>query len=999
MKRLLLIFMLVGTAVGTLLAQRSISGTITDLESGDPLIGATVLVKGTSIGTVSDLDGQFTINVPEGRDILQFSYTGYAPQEIEINASNIIDITLSADIAQLSEVLVVGYNSVKRSDLTSSISVVDGDQLTAQPIGGIDNLLQGASTGLQVVGQNGRPGGAAFIRIRGVGSVNASNEPLFIIDGVQVTQADYNSLNPNDVSKVTVLKDAASTAIYGSRASNGVILITTKKGRRDRKPQISYNFQYGEKQQTDDGFTLMNANQKLDYEVALGIRSEESAQAIRDDLSFLETDWEDILTRKGLVRTHDLSISGGSDRSNYHFSLGSYSERGITVGSAFERLTGRFNMDFDVTDWLKVGNTFSLSRTDDNQLRDVYNVQNPFVAIYTYNPYETEFVLDDEGNRVLDNNGDPVYNRTQQGFSISEALVNNPETKKRANAIGSIYVQASILPKLTFKSQVGGNYQIYRRESYIKPGSILDGYIGDPNAPGIKTDNGSDRFLYNWFNTLSYDFILGGQHEFKALVGTEYYMRDLQSYQINGKGFPSPNFSTQDNAAEITGGNTARTQWSLWSQFGEIRYNYNSRYLASFSLRRDGSSRFGSSSKYGIFYAGSLAWNVASESFFADSGFDQLKLRLSAGTSGNEPGLTNLYWQGNYDFISYNDLTASRPNQLSNATLKWEENVNYSIGIDFGIFNNRLSGSIDYYNRRTSDLLFPEPLSRTTGWTSRLANIGEMLNSGLEFEVVGEVLRSQNVNISLFANFTTNKNEIVNLKNGGEDIIDINSGISLLREGLPVNNFYLNRYAGVDPNNGDALYLDAEGNVTNVYSADDAVALEGKAPQPKYFGSFGTNINIKGFDLTVNFYYAAGHYTYNFNENAVLSDGARGRSQHDVRALDYWKNPGDVNVLPQPSINNNVDVSDRFLQKADYIRLRNVNLGYSLPSSLMNKIKFQQIRLFVQGTNLLTFAPHYTGDPEVGVGSVENTYVIPGEISFFNYPQTMGWTLGANVVF
>ena len=455
MKRLLLLFILLGSTTSLLLAQRTVSGTITDEATGEPLIGATVLVEGTTIGTVSDLNGQFSIRVPEGRETLQISYTGYAPRSIDIGNASQIEVQLSTDIAQLSEVVVVGYNSVKRSDLTSAVSVVDGDQLTAQPIGSIDNLLQGAATGLQVVAQNGRPGGNAFIRIRGVGSVNASNEPLFIIDSIQVTQADYNALNPNDVSKVTVLKDAASTAIYGSRASNGVILITTKKGKRDRKPQITYNFQYGEKERTDDGITLMNGNQKLDYEVALGIRSEESAQAIREDLSFLETDWEDVLLRKGLVRTHDLSISGGSNRANYHFSLGSYSERGITVGSDFERLTGRFNMDFDVTDWLQVGNTLALSRTDDNELRDVYNVQNPFVAIYTYNPYEPEFVLDDDGNRVLDENGEPIYNRTQQGFSISEALRNNPENKKQINGIGSVYIKATVLPRLIFKSQAG----------------------------------------------------------------------------------------------------------------------------------------------------------------------------------------------------------------------------------------------------------------------------------------------------------------------------------------------------------------------------------------------------------------------------------------------------------------------------------------------------------------------------------------------------------------
>lgn len=997
MKKLLLVLLLVFAAVGVTLAQRTVSGTITD-DTGQPLIGATVLVVGTTTGTVTDIDGNFTLGVPQGRNTLEISYTGYATQQLELGASNVINIVLDTDIAQLSEVVVVGYNSVKRSDLTSSVSTVGGEELTAQPIGSIDNLLQGKSPGLQIVAQNGQPGGQAFVRIRGIGSVNASNQPLFVVDGIQVTPNDYNAINPNDIKEVTVLKDAAATAIYGSRASNGVILITTKKGRRDRKPTISYNFQYGQKERTDDGFEMMNADQKLDYEVAIGQRTAESADEIRQNLSFLETNWEDVLLRTGEVRSHNLSISGGSEQANYHFSLGMYDEQGIAVGSDFSRMNGRFNMDFDVTEWLRIGNTLSLSRTDDDVLRDRNNVQNPFRAVYDYNPYEPEFLYNDDGTLQLDDNGDPIYNNTHEGFSISEALRNNPEEQIRTNAIGSVYAEASILENLKLKSQAGGNYQIFRREYFIQPGSILDGYVGDPNAPGIKTDNGSDMLIFNWFNTLSYNFTLGGSHQFTTLLGTEYYKRDLESYRVDGKGFPSSRFFTQDNAAEITGGNTTKTQWSLWSQFGEVRYNYDSRYLATFSMRRDGSSRFGSENKFGVFYAGSLAWNLASENFMSgNSLFDQLKLRVSAGTSGNEPN--GLYWQGTYGFGSYTDRTTAIPNQLSNATIKWEENFNYSIGLDFGLLDNRLSGSVDYYNRRTFDLLFPQPLSRTTGWTSRLANVGEMLNSGFEFELVADLVRQDNFSLSLFGNLTTNENEITELNNGGEDIINANSGLTLLREGLPVNTFYLVRYAGVDPATGDELYLDANGNVTNVYNSDDAIALEGKSPQPKMFGSFGTNINIYGVDLSASMYYSTGAYTLNFMYQNIVSDGDNANDNQDVAAFNYWKQPGDTGVLPRPDVANNTNTTTRYLQKTDYLRLRNVSVGYTLPQTLTQRFHVNQLRLFVQGTNLWTLNPYFRGDPEVGRGSAESALTLQGEVTLYTYPQTMGWTVGANVTF
>ncbi len=996
--------MLALASLGTIMAQRTISGTIVD-QRGEPLIGASVLVKSTSSGTVSDIDGNFEVLVPAGAMILVFSYTGFETQEVELSSSNVLSITLEEGASQLSEVVVTGYSAVKRGDLTSAISTVENEQIVGQPLGSVDQLLQGASTGLQITAENGRPGGTAYIRIRGTGSVNASNAPLFILDGIQITQTDYNAINPNDIEEISILKDAAATSIYGSRASNGVVYIKTKKGSRARKPQVTFNVQYGQKTVTDDGIDLMNKEQKLDYEVEVGVRSEASADQIRNSLANPETDWEDILLRTGQVQSYDLGLSGGGEKSNYYFSLSYYDEEGVSVGSQFDRLTGRFNMDFDVTKRFKVGNSITVAHTNEDILRDRNNVQNPFRAIYDYNPYEPEFVLDGNGDLVLDEDGEPIYNLTRQGFSISEAIRNNPENATRTKFIGSLYAQLEIIDGLVLKSQVGGNYNVFRREYYIFPGSVLDTYVGSASAPGIKQDNGSDRFIYNWTNTLAYNKTINGRHTIGGLFGTEYYKQRFPSYFVSSRGFPSELIATQNAAAEVTDGSTALTEWALWSQFAEARYNFSGRYYATFSWRRDGSSRFGEGNKFGNFFAGSVAWNIANEAFLSGSIFDQLKLRASAGTSGNEP--RELYPQGTYSFArSYGNLTASVPGTLDNFLVKWEQNFNFSVGLDFGLFQNRLSGSFDYYSRTTSDLLFPQPLSLTTGWASRLANIGEMVNTGIELELQGDVVRSKNVTITLFGSITTNQNELKSLDNGGNDVINAQSGISLLREGLAVNTFYLVRYAGVGPQ-GQPQYFtapDEEGNVeiTDTWSGDDAVAIEGKTPQPTYFGNFGLNATFYGVDLGLNFYYSGGNYIYNFQRAILLgNDGSQARQNQDVANFNFWRAPGDENtpgILPAPSLTNDLNDSDRYLERGDYVRLRNATLGYTLPQKLMNRIGIDRLRVFVQGTNLLTFT-NFNGDPEVGRGSEESDLELLGEVTLFTFPQTMGWTVGLNLGF
>lgn len=993
MKRIFLLSFLASALVFQAWAQRTVTGKVTD-ESGESIPGVSVLVVGTGTGGSTELDGTYRIQVPGDDAVLRYSFIGYAAQEITVGSRSVIDVVLAEDTEVLGEVIVVGYNAVKRGDLTSSVSTISGDDIKQQPIGSIDNLLQGKSTGMLVTNQNGRPGGQAYIRIRGIGSANASNEPLFIIDGIQMTQSDYNSLDPNDIETISILKDAASTSIYGARASNGVVVIGTKRGSAGA-PRITYSFQYGQKSMIDMPFRVMNKEEKLRYEVATGVRTQAAADALANDLSAPETNWRDVLIRQGIVQSHDASISGGSDISRYYVSLGSYSEQGISVGSQFDRLNGRFNFEFKPTSWLTFGNTLNISNTKEQELRDRNNVQNPFRAMWDYNPYEPEFILDENGDPVLDANGEKTFNLTRQGFSISEAIINNPERLQRTHIQGTLFAEARPIEGLTIKSTIGTNYQIYRRSYFIKPGSVLDGYVGDANAPGIKTDNGHDRIINTWTNTANYSHTFGGAHNINVLVGTEYLGYDIQRFSLSGKGFPV-GLETQNNAAEITGGNTSRAQYSIWSQFAQVGYNFGDKYFFQASLRRDGSSRFGSDSKYGLFWAGSLGWNVHEEAFMSGASFiDQLKPRFAIGTSGNLP---NQFYasRGLFGFGSYNNQTTSRPTQLANPDLSWEENFNYSVGIDFGLFNNRLSGAIDFYSRTTDNLLFNRPLSQTVGFASRLENVGSFNNQGIELELRGDIVRTNDLNIQLFGSISTNNNKVVSLDNGGEDII---GSFTVLREGLPINTYYQVRYAGTNPANGEKLYYDSVGKVTNVYSSDFQVALEGKSPNPLFFGNFGLNVDYKGLTLGANFYYQGGNYIYNIMEQNMLSDGANARANQRADAFNYWEEPGDVGLLPAPDITSNNDGSDRFLQRGDFIRLRNIQLGYSLPKTWIEPIKMQSLDLFVQATNFWTFNPFFKGDPEVGRGSEESNLLALGETNLYTFPNAKGVTFGVNVSF
>ncbi|ULQ55105.1 TonB-dependent receptor [Flavihumibacter rivuli] len=1008
MRKLLIMTACMIALGGQLFAQtRTIKGRVTDA-TGKPVANASVMVKGTKNGTTTAEDGSYTITIPENAKDLVVSAVGYGELEQRIGNGDAINISLTTQDKNLQEVVVVGYQSSKRRDLTGSVATVSAKEFEQVPIASFTQILQGKAPGVNIVGVNGRPGAAAYIRIRGVGSISAGSEPLIIIDGVPANSNILNAINPNDIENVSVLKDAASASIYGSRGSNGVMVVTTKRGKG--KPQLTYRFQYGVKERTGDiNMGLMSAEEKLQYEYDFGYENSYVTQAIATlaqngqvpagsaifDLNDAQrqavwsevlkgkTNWEDYLFQRAPLRSHEISLNGSDRKFKYYMSLSSYDEDGVAITSNFKRTGGRLNVEYEATDWFKIGNNLSVYHTRDQLVRERYNAQSPYTAYYLYNPYEPAYLPD----------GD--YNIPVAGFPILEAVKNNPEFTEQITGITNLYGEFTFFKDLKIKSSLALNYNNYKREAYTKPGSFLDQIL---RLGGSKTDNGFDDFTYVWTNTANYTKSVRDVHNFRILAGTEYNENNFKSYTMTGQGFPTASVSTLDNASTPLRLGTSKSDWSLFSLFGQLGYNFDQKYYVDFSLRRDGSSRFGANNKYGTFWAVGAGWNLSDEAFLKNASWiNLLKLRGSVGTSGN-------YNIGNYASlalfavnVSYNNQPAAVPSAAGNSNLTWEKNFNYDLGVDFEFFNNRLRGSVEAYHRTTSDLLLNVPISQGTGFGTILQNKGEMVNKGIEAALQYDILRTKDLTWNVFANFTYNQNRITELYGGSEFIP---TTLSRYQIGEPINVFFLNRWAGVDPQTGEQQFLDKDGKPTTAFSGGDAVVLSGKAPDPRWFGSFGTAVNYKGFELNAQFYYSGGNYVMNYNYQATASDGENIFYPQLKEALNYWKQPGDIVKYPSPNSATAYQTfdTDKYLQKGDYLRLRNLTLAYNLPSNILNRIKMQRLRFYVQGQNLFTVTNFY-GDPEVGLANGESFNVRPGLATLFGYPQTKALTFGVDVTF
>jgi TonB-linked SusC/RagA family outer membrane protein len=987
---------------------KTISGNVT-AQDGFPLPGVSVVVVGTTTGVQTDFDGNYSISASEGQ-VLRFSYIGQKTVNRTIGSSIVMNLQMEEDAQALEEVIVIGYGSKSRELSTSAISTVSAESIEAfVPSTSIDNILQGQAAGVQVTAANGRPGSTAFVQIRGVGSINASSTPLYVVDGQPVGQDFINNINPNDIGSFSILKDAATVSKYGSRGANGVILITTKTG-KPGDAKITFRSSVGSGSRIQDPFDLMNASQKLELErqfADLGFNAAQSlpgASASPEQLAILrslDTNWEEELLRKSYIQSNSLSISGGEEKLTYFLSLGYDKNTGIVDNiDGFERVSARVNTTYQAKEWLNIGTNLSFARSTTDLPRDRNNVQNPFRAMYDYRPYEPLFLRDAQGGIVNGADGNPVYNPTSSGFPIALALQTEPEDNRNFLMIGSMFADIKLSDKFSNRFSVGATSNRFNRTNRSIAGGVLQAFVGDANFPGSQTDNYAQSFEYNVNNLFNYADTFNGVHNFGATFLLEYNENIYTDLFATSRGFPTPDLAYQDVAAEATSAGSEERRRILFSQGLFLDYDYDGKYILSGSIRRDGSSRFGPDNKYGYFYSGSGAWNIAKESFMDNSVFNNLKLRASYGTSGDQ-NIGNFEYLNLLNFNTYNGLTTAIPVGVGNPQIQWESQATLDVGVEFGLFNNRVNGVVDYFKKNSKDLLLNRPISQTVGDedNSILANIGEIENSGIEVSLNADVVRSMNFTWSIGGNATFLDNKVVSLVDG-EDIIN---GNTILRVGEEINSFYLVEYAGVNPANGAPLYLDTDGNVTGEYSDSFQTLLEGKSPVADFEGGFYSSLKYKGFGLRADFIYKSGNYIINNQREAGIAIGNIDGNQR-VEAFNYWKQPGDVDVLPSPLFQATADqTSTRFLEKGDYVRLRTLTLDYNLPNEFLKDFGINSLRIFASGQNLLTFTK-YNGDPEIGLGSAETAQqgdagFVPGEFSLFSYPQTKSYTFGIEVGF
>ncbi|HWC54634.1 MAG TPA: TonB-dependent receptor [Chitinophagaceae bacterium] len=985
--------------------QKAVTGKVTD-DKGNPVPFATVSVKGTKIGTTTNVEGVYKITVPSVGSTLVISAVDMNPVEVTVTASPNLNVTLTAADKSLTEVVVVGYQTVKKVDLTGSVASVDGKELAQKPIGNFTQLLQGKATGVQVTGQSGRPGSNGYIRVRGTGSINASNEPLILLDGVPISSTAYALLNPNDIEDVTVLKDASSQAIYGSRAANGVIVITTKKGRG--KPEVRYSFQYGRSKAQDlKNIRLMNSREKLQYEyegnytnpildsmisnrvnngdLPAGSNLFNISDAQREALwSLAESrgakNWDDYLLQDAKLINQEVAVSGSSDKFRYYFSLNKSDNDGVLYGSYWNKTGGRLNVEYNALDWFKMGTDIGVTYSKENNVRSLFNTQNSYASIFLFNPYEPVYLSDGV-----------TYNVTHTGYSPLEGTDHNPSTLNRLSNFSTFYGEATFLKNIKLKSQVGINYNTLRQENYLEPGSNLADILGYNQ----KTDAGNQDFTFVVTNTGTYKTVIKQDHSINVLLGQEYTKNKFYSYTLAARGFPTSSVNTLDNAGSPQTATTSRQDWALLSYFTNISYDYKKKYYLTLSGRRDGSSRFGANKRYANFWAVGVTWNALKENFMDVDFISNLKVRASIGTAGTVPG--GLYDNlGTYALTAkYSDLPAAVPARLPNPDLTWEKNQNYDFGFDFGVLKNRINLTFDYYNRKTKDLIYPKNVSITTGFSSFTSNIGNMQNKGYEISLNGDLIRRKDFVINLFATYSNNDNKITKLYSN-----NVPQTLSRFVEGEPAYTYYLVRWAGINPADGKNLFYKADGSLTETYLSSDAVLLKGKSPLVKYFGSFGTEITYKGIDLSAQFYYSGGNYIMNYMYQVGASEGENLTDEQFSDALNYWRKPGDkvlyanLNDLSQRVTFD----TDKYLEKGDYISLRDITLGYTMPASLTEKVHIKSIRFYVQGTNLW-LGTKFKGLPEVGEANGESGLVTPGLYNLYAQPQLKALTVGADIRF
>ncbi|WP_394992690.1 SusC/RagA family TonB-linked outer membrane protein [Emticicia sp.] len=1003
-------------------AQNVVTGKVTSSDDGSPLPGVSITIKGTSKGTSTDDKGVYNLSVPANAT-LQASFIGFADFEQAVGNRSIVDFTLSSDVKSLNEVVVTGYGSQIKRDLTGNIVKIRASEIQDMPVTTFEQSIQGKAAGVQINQGTGKLAQGIQVRVRGQSSVSASNEPLYVLDGIPLTQGDLGigggetnplvDINPQDIESIEILKDASAGAIYGARAANGVVLITTKKGKAG-KTKITFGMQYGKSKPTKI-LKFLNTKQYIDfYRIAAANSDVIDGYDAKDPDSYTsymesffdtqslgtlgktnqaDTDWGSLAFQAAPSQQYDLNLSGGSDKTTFFISGQMLDQTGILLGNAFNRFTGRMNLTHKVTERLNIGMNMSITRSLNERVSGDRQFDNPLqlVALPPMTPQNDP----ETGLPVGTPPGDisiPVY---YNGIiNIGNAYYNTTVHRNISNVFG----EYAIFKGLRFRAEFALDLLNQQEEQYYN--SKTQRNFGAPLGYGF------NRFVrvenYNTNNYFVYDNTFD-KHTINATAGLSYQNSQSKTNAAEGKDFPSDAYRMIASAARKTDASSTQSDYRFTSYFTRVNYKFNDKYLLGLSARIDGSSRFGADNRYGFFPAISAGWVLSEESFLKKIELISfLKLRASWGKTGNAE-------VGNFPQLGlftgdagYGAIPGQRPSQLANPALGWESTQQVDIGLDFGLLNNRINGEIDYYEKNTTGLLLNVNVPGTTGFATQVKNVGSLTNKGFEFvlntdNLVGDFKWKTSLNAS------TNKNKITDLQ--GQIIEGGLSNMSRAVEGQPLGTFFTVEYAGVDPANGDALFYkntkNTDGTIdratTKTYSQAQRVVIG--SPLPTWTAGVTNTFSYKGVELSVFFNGVFGNKLNFYGVGRFSSANGRFEDNQTVNQLAAWTLQNTNTDVPQARLffNNGAQASSRFIEDGSYVRLRNVTLAYNLPKTLVNKIKLSNVRVFFTGQNLLTFTKYSGWDPEVNADDVVTNIALGYD--FYTTPQAKTFMGGLNISF
>lgn len=991
MKRLLPLLLILFSF--SVLAQNSqLSGQVLNAVDNTGLPGVNVVVKGTSRGTITDLDGRFTIEV-SSPSIIVFSFIGYQSQEVVFTGQTNIQIRLVEEPKELSEVVVVGYQSVERRDITGSVTSIRASAFKDISINGLDQALQGQAPGVQVTQSSGTPGGGIQVRVRGSTSISAGNTPLYVIDGIPVETGGLSArdfggqndnalalVNPADIESMSVLSDAAAKGLYGSRASNGVIVITTKRGKAGTS-NITFDVQRGIIDPTNT-LDLLNSTELLSLQreaVSNAGQNPDALGLIPGITDAVSTDWQDEVLRRGIMEQYQASASGGDEKTTFYISGNYRKEEGIQLNNSFERFGATLNFDHKLTQKFKISTKVAMTRALNKRVKGDNFLDGVYSGAIKSLPYNVPF----NENGALVGPGSPLYAAFPNFNPVAQALLPRFNTVS-VKTLAFIKGEYKISDEMMLIGQVSLDYNDVTEDNYESSQTAIGGFLESVGGQGYGIFSAQSFSTIISNTRLTYNKVVG-KHTISALAGAELLQDHSTGGSVTGRLFTSDDFTYINSAGLVdNGGSFRQPTHSILSFLASANYDYDDRFLGSINMRADGSSNFGANNRFGYFPSLSAGWRLSNEKFFQSEIINDLKIRGSFGYTGNER-IGQFAYLGLWGTSTYSGSSGVSPNSLDNPDIKWETTQEINLGVDISLWESRVQATVQAYNNTTKGLLLARPYSLTTGFGAVTSNIGSMRNQGFEFvvntvNVDGALKWRTNLNIS------KNLNEVLSLVDSVPLYRGYNAegvdGTNIIKEGEPLGSFFGLNYLGVDPATGDAIFEDRskDGTITNA----DAMIIGNS--QPKLIGGLTNTFSYKNFDLSILFNFSWGNKILNLTKAGLVNMGTDIQSNQLREALRRWREPGDITDIPRYEFENTSNTlhSNRLLEDGSYVRLKNVSFGYNLPPQFTSRLRVQRIRVYVTGTNLWTLTKYSGSDPEVS--TLDGSTSAAG-IDFYTLPQ------------